>query len=51
MEPLRIYDYLTRARQRILEKVRAISAEQCAHGFPIGHATLGRTLTHIMLSE
>ena len=51
MEPLRIYDYLTLARQRLLERVRPISAEQYAHEFPIGHETLGRTLTHIMISE
>jgi uncharacterized damage-inducible protein DinB len=31
--------------------VRPLSAEQCALEFPIGHKTLGRTLTHIMISE
>ncbi len=51
MEPLRIYDYLTLARQRILQRVRPLSAEQYAREFPIGHETLGRTLTHIMISE
>ncbi len=51
MEPLKIYDYLTLARQRILARVRPLSAEQYAREFPIGHQTLGRTLTHIMISE
>ncbi len=51
MEPLKIYDYLTRARQRILERVRPLSVEQYAREFQIGHKTLGRTLTHIMISE
>ncbi len=51
MEPLKIYDYLTLARERVLEKVRPLSAEQYAREFPIGHETLGRTLTHIMISE
>ncbi len=51
MEPLKIYDYLERARQRIFDRVRPLSAEQYAREFPIGHGTLGRTLTHIMISE
>ena len=51
MEPLKIYDYLTVARERVLEGVRPLSAEQYARKFPIGHETLGRTLTHIMISE
>ncbi|MCZ6653336.1 MAG: DinB family protein [Planctomycetota bacterium] len=51
MEPLKTYDYLTLARQRIFERVRPLDAEQYAHEFPIGHETLGRTLTHIMISE
>ena len=51
MEQLKTYDYLTLARQRILEWVRPLSAEQHAREFPIGRGTLGRTLTHIMISE
>ncbi len=51
MEPLKIYDYLTLARGQIFERVRPLSAEQYAREFPIGHETLGRTLTHIMISE
>jgi uncharacterized damage-inducible protein DinB len=51
MEPLKTYDYLTRARQRVFEWVRSLSAEQYARQFPIGPGTLGRTLTHIMICE
>ncbi len=51
MEPLKIYDYLMRARGRIFERVRPLSAEQYAREFPIGLGTLGGTLTHIMISE
>ncbi len=51
MEPLKIYDYLTLTRQRTFERVRQLSAEQYARHFPIGCGTLGRTLTHIMISE
>jgi uncharacterized damage-inducible protein DinB len=51
MDPLRTYDYLTRARQRIFDWTRPLSAEQYAREFPIGRATLARTLTHIMISE
>jgi len=51
MEPLTIYDYLTRARGRLLDWVRPLSAEQYGRQFPIGVGTLGRTLTHIMASE
>jgi len=51
MDPLRIYDYLTRARQRVLDAARPLTAEQHAREFPIGPGTLGRTLTHIMICE
>ena len=51
LEPLKIYDYLTRSRGRIFERVRPLSAEQYAREFPIGLETLGRILTHVMISE
>ena len=51
MDALRIYDYLTLARQRLLDWARPLSAEQLAREFPIGRTTLARTLTHIMISE
>jgi uncharacterized damage-inducible protein DinB len=51
MQPLKTYDYLTLARQRVFDWVRPLSAEQYTREFAIAHGTLGRTLTHIMTSE
>jgi uncharacterized damage-inducible protein DinB len=51
MEPLRTYDYLTRARARIFDWVRPLDADQYARVFPIGLGSLARTLTHIMICE
>ena len=51
MEPLRIYDYLVLTRGKVLDAVRPLSAEQYGRSFPIGPGSLGRTLTHIMISE
>lgn len=51
LDPLTTYDYLTRARGRILDATRSLSPEQYQQPFPIGPGTLARTLTHIMVSE
>jgi uncharacterized damage-inducible protein DinB len=51
MEPLRTYDYLTLARQRVFEWIRPLSSEQYSREFPVGLGTLGKTLTHIITSE
>ena len=51
MQPLKTYDYLTLARERIFGWVRPLGTEQYAREFPIAHGSLGRTLTHIMASE
>ncbi len=51
MEPLRTYDYLTLSRQRVFGWIRPLTAEQYAREFPFGLKTLGKTLTHIMISE
>jgi uncharacterized damage-inducible protein DinB len=51
IDPLKTYDYLTLARQRILAWVRPLSPEQYTKQFPIGLGSLARTLTHIMTSE
>lgn len=51
MQPVRIYDYLTLARQKIFDRVRTLDAEQYGRQFPIGLGSLGRTLTHIMICE
>ncbi|MBT8484639.1 MAG: DUF664 domain-containing protein [Phycisphaerales bacterium] len=51
MRPARIYDYLVRSRARVLEATRGLPASDHARVFPIGLGTIGRTLTHIMISE
>jgi len=51
MDPIRTYEYLLVARERVLDKLRQLSEAQYARQFPIGPGTLGKTLTHIMISE
>ena len=51
MEPLKIYDYLTKARQRVLDVARTLSPRQYQQEFKLGLKTIGSTLTHLMLSE
>ncbi len=51
MEPLRVYDYLTLTRFRIFQTVRTLREDQYMQEFPIGPGTIGRILTHIMISE
>lgn len=51
MDALRTYDYLTMARRRLFDSIRPLGEEAYGRAFPIGCGTLGRTLTHIMISE
>jgi uncharacterized damage-inducible protein DinB len=51
MQPLKTYDYLMLARQRVFDWIRPLSAEQYAREFPFAHRTLAATLTHILSSE
>lgn len=51
MEPLRVHDYLTSARQKIFDRVRQLTEEQYTQVFSIGLGSLARTLTHIMICE
>lgn len=51
MDPLRIYDYLTLSRQRVLDAVRPLTPQQYHRPFTFGLKTIGTTLTHIMISE
>ena len=51
MNPHKIYDYLTVARQRVFDWARPLSAENYVRQFPIGLGSIGRTLTHIMICE
>jgi uncharacterized damage-inducible protein DinB len=51
MEPLKTYDYLVLARERVFGWVRPLPAEQYTQTFPIGLGSLARILTHIMICE
>jgi uncharacterized damage-inducible protein DinB len=51
MDPLKIYDYLTLARERVMDAVRPLPPEAYHHRCAIGLKTLAATLTHIMISE
>jgi len=51
MNPVRTYDYLTKARERVFDAVRALPPEEYGREFSIGLKTLGSTLTHIMIVE
>jgi len=51
MEPLKIYDYLGRARTRLFDWVRPLTAEEYAREFRPGERNLAQILTHTMTSE
>lgn len=51
MQALKTYEYLTRSRARIFDRIRALSPADYSREFPIGLGTLGRTLTHVMICE
>ena len=51
MIPLKTYDYLMKARERVFDSVRALSPPEYQRQFSIGLKTIGSTLTHIMVSE
>jgi uncharacterized damage-inducible protein DinB len=51
MDPVPLYDYLTRTRQRLRDWVRPLSQEQYTQGFPFGLKTLRATLIEIVGAE
>ncbi len=51
MDPLRIYDYLIKSRERVLDALRRLTREQYESRFAFGLNTIASTLTHIMISE
>src|SRR5262245_27215432 len=51
MVPLKIYDYLGRARRRLFEWVRPLTAEEYARDFLPGERNLAQILAHTMVSE
>jgi uncharacterized damage-inducible protein DinB len=50
-DPVKVYDYLTVARGRLLEWVRPLSVADYTREFPFGRRSLSRTLTHVLSSE
>jgi uncharacterized damage-inducible protein DinB len=51
MDPLKIYDYLIKSRERVFDVVRTLPPEQYHRPFSIGLKTIASTLTHLMISE
>lgn len=51
MDPLKIYDYLTKSRERVFDAVRPLTPEQYFRPFTIGLKAIGPTLAHLMISE
>jgi uncharacterized damage-inducible protein DinB len=51
MQPLKTYDYLTLARQRVFDWIRPLGADAYAREFPIALGSLAKTLTHALGSE
>lgn len=51
MEPLRVYGYLEKTRGKVFGAVRALGPGAWEREFAIGPGTIGRTLTHVMISE
>jgi len=51
MNPAKAYDYLSRSRVKVLDAVRSLTPKQYERRFAFGLNTIGRTLTHTMVSE
>lgn len=51
MDPLKIYDYLCKSRERVLDAVRPLTPLQYTQPFAFGLKTISSTMAHIMISE
>lgn len=49
--PANHYDYLIEARQRVFDRVRALSQAQYARKFPFGHGSIRSTMVHVADTE
>lgn len=49
--PVEQYEYLVEARDRVLERVRALRQAQYTRRFPFGHGSIRATLVHIADTE
>jgi uncharacterized damage-inducible protein DinB len=51
LDPVRLYDYLTQTRRKLLEWARPLSQEQYTQEFPFGLKTLRATLLEMARAE
>ena len=51
MDPVKSYEYLARARERVFDAIRPVTSEQYGHEFAFGLKSIAATVTHIMISE
>ncbi|MBX3390927.1 MAG: DinB family protein [Phycisphaeraceae bacterium] len=51
MNPLKLYDYLVRSREKMFDAVRPLTFEQYGQRFDFALETIGATITHMMISE
>lgn len=51
MNPQRVYEYLVRSRECLLDAVASLSDEEYVRAHPIGPGSVAVALTHILLSE
>lgn len=51
IRPADVYDYLVRARGRLLDWVRRLTPEEYAREFPIGRRSVRATLVHVAAAE
>lgn len=49
--PLRLYDYLSISRARVLACASKLDEESYWREFPIGPGSVGKTLTHMLVAE
>ncbi len=48
IDPAETYEYLVKARSRIIQRVRELTYNQYRQQFPFGHRTVRKTLVHIV---
>jgi len=51
LDPVDVYDVHTKAREKLFDWVRPLSAAQYEQTFIFGHTTIRRTLTHMAAGE
>ncbi len=49
MDPLKIYDYLIKTRERVFDAARPLTPAQYQQEFAIGLKAIGTTRTHLMM--